>query len=108
MRTLTLTIPKEYDGVQIKSVLRKHFGLSSALITALKTDDGITLRSGLKGVHVCNFSLDSAKVDGEVVNGSQRLIKCTLTAIDNDSQAMTVSFVVALRAATVNAQEEDS
>ena len=43
MRTLTLTIPTEYDGVQIKSVLRKHFGLSSALITALKSDDGITL-----------------------------------------------------------------
>ncbi|MBQ4160190.1 MAG: RluA family pseudouridine synthase [Clostridia bacterium] len=47
MRILTLTIPTEYDGVQIKSVLRKHFGLSSALITALKTADGITLN----GVH---------------------------------------------------------
>ncbi len=43
MRILTLTIPYEYDGVQIKSVLRKHFGLSSALMTALKTKDGITL-----------------------------------------------------------------
>lgn len=43
MRILTLTIPNEYNGVQIQSVLRKHFGLSSALITALKTDDGITL-----------------------------------------------------------------
>lgn len=47
MRILTLTIPYEYDGVQIKSVLRKHFGLSSALMTALKTKDGITLN----GVH---------------------------------------------------------
>ncbi len=43
MRILTLIIPYEYDGVQIKSVLRKHFGLSSALITALKSKDGITL-----------------------------------------------------------------
>lgn len=43
MRILTLTIPKEYDGVQIKTVLRKHFRLSSALMTALKTEDGITL-----------------------------------------------------------------
>ncbi len=43
MRILTLTIPYAYDGVQIKTVLRKHFGLSSGLITALKTKDGITL-----------------------------------------------------------------
>ncbi len=47
MRKLTLIIPNEYNGVQIKSVLRKHFRLSSALITALKTEDGITLN----GVH---------------------------------------------------------
>ena len=47
MRKLTLIIPNEYNGVQIKSVLRKHFCMSSALITALKTEDGITIN----GVH---------------------------------------------------------
>lgn len=71
MRTLTLTIPKEYDGVQIKSVLRKHFGLSSALITALKTDDGITLN----GAH--------ANVTEKVHTGDTLVLRIRETASEN-------------------------
>ncbi len=71
MRILTLTIQENFDGVQIKSVLRKHFSISSALMTALKVEDGITLN----GVH--------ANVTERVHTGDALVLRIRETASEN-------------------------
>lgn len=43
MREFEFTVPDSFAGVEIKTILKRHFGFSSRLITALKEGDGITL-----------------------------------------------------------------
>lgn len=71
MRILTLTIPNTFNGAQIKTVLRKHFNMSSALMTALKTEDGIKLN----GTH--------ATVIRTVCTGDELVLRIPETTSDN-------------------------
>lgn len=78
MRTLTLKITKQYDGVQIKTVLRKHFGMSSALIIALKADANGILLNGEHATVVQTLSVDDALTINIVEKQSDNIVPTSM------------------------------